>query len=105
LMSEIEIDIYEGKGTTDMAEKLVALYKEEGLDAPVAKAYEIAAKEYMKIGKIRMARKYAELAVEMGKLWLGPGSLDWKRMKGLLEELKVAESNEVETPRRMTMGF
>jgi hypothetical protein len=88
-----------------MAERLVALYKEESLDAPVAKAYEIAAREYQKVGDLVMARKYAGLAVEMGRLWLGPGSLDWRRMKGLSEELKSVDSGEAGSSKHKTMGI
>jgi hypothetical protein len=76
-----------------MAERLVELYKKEKLDAPVAKAYEIAAREYKKAGDFVMGKKHAALAVEMGRLWLGPGSLDWRRMVMLLEELERVELN------------
>jgi hypothetical protein len=103
-MSSIEMDIHEGEGTTEMAEALVALYRKERLDAPVAKAYEIAAREYKKIDDVGMARKYAKLAVKMGRLWLGPGSPDWKRMKGLLEELEGVDSNMVGRAKQKKMG-
>jgi hypothetical protein len=98
------MDIYEDKGTTKVAEKLVELYKKEGLDAPVAKAYEIAANEYKKVGDVEMARKYARLAVEMGSLWLGPGSLDWRRMKKLLAGLEDMEMEQLDSGTQEAMG-
>jgi hypothetical protein len=98
------MEIREGNGTTEVAERLVELYRKEGLDAPVAKAYEIASIEYKKVGNVRMARKYAKLAVEMGSLWLGPGSLDWRRMKTLLAGLEDMEMERPDPEKQEAMG-
>ena len=79
----------EEKGTVEMAERLVELYESEGLDALTAKAYEIAAVEYKKLGELGKARGFSKKAVRMGKLWLGPGSEEFRRMVRLERDLKL----------------
>lgn len=78
-----------------MAVELVALYEGEGLEAPASKAYEIAAVEYAKLGDLRQARSFIERAVEMGRLWLGPGSEDFRRMVRFGEQLEVESSDDL----------
>lgn len=71
-----------------MGEELVELYEEEGLEAPAAKAYEVAARAYRDVGDREMAREYAQKAVRMGTFWLGPGSPDFQRVVRLQKELE-----------------
>jgi hypothetical protein len=56
------------------AEKLIQLYKQEALDAPLAKAYTYAALEHSYAGNKMKAQMYADLAVNTALLWKGPGS-------------------------------
>jgi len=70
--------------STDFAEKLISLYKEENIHGPIAKAYEYAALEYSYAEQKTTARKYAEMATEVGKLWRGPFDSNVKNMESLL---------------------
>ena len=94
-ISETESNIRNGNVTAEMADRLVGLYESEGLDAPAAKAYEIAATVYRTLGNVEKARALAKKAVGMGKLWLGPESQDFKRMARLEEELELERENRV----------
>lgn len=87
-MSDLEFDIEQGKGSPRLVEELVALYEVEGLEAPASKAYEIAAVEYAKRGNSRQAKSFIERAVGMGRLWLGPGSEDFRRMVRFKKQLE-----------------
>lgn len=50
------------KVTSDMAKRLVKLYKEEGLETKLAKAYEAAAIAFNYLGYYKRAQKHAELS-------------------------------------------
>ncbi|TID17429.1 SET domain-containing protein 5 [Venturia nashicola] len=70
----------------ETAEKLISLYKEEGFETPVAKAYSFAALEHIYVGNRRMAREFAALAVEMLRLWYGSLSEDVRLMDSIARE-------------------
>lgn len=68
------------------AHELIALYEEERIHGPIAKAYEYAALEYAYAGQKWMVKRYAQMAVEAGKLWRGPLDPGVKKMEALLED-------------------
>jgi hypothetical protein len=72
--------------STETAEKLISLYKQERFETPLAKAYMLVALEYIYAGNRRMAQKFAVLAVEMTSLWYGPQSEDVKLMDSIAKE-------------------
>ncbi|OQV03011.1 SET domain-containing protein [Cladophialophora immunda] len=65
------------------AEMLVALYRQEGLDAFLDDAYGHAALTYNAAGSARGAKKYAKLAAEAARLKYGPdaeAAREWDRI-------------------------
>jgi hypothetical protein len=74
------------KVTPRMAEKLIRLYKEERMDFKISGAYTLAAMNYNMFGNEKMARKYADLAVEAGVVESGPESADVVAMQKLAED-------------------
>lgn len=74
-----------GRGTPQMAELLVSLHEQERMDAPIANAYTLAAREWSGIGDVYNALKHAHLAVEAGLLYEGPHAEDVRDMEQLLE--------------------
>lgn len=73
------------KATPALAQRLVALYDEEGLLAPIAEAYTLAAVEFNAHGKDVEARGYAELAVAAGLLHAGRHDKDVNGMRLLAQ--------------------
>ena len=69
--------------TTRKAEKLIQLYKEQGLDSFLNLAYGYAALTYNAIGDARRAKKYANLAAEAVALKDGTEATDFKMWNGM----------------------
>jgi hypothetical protein len=70
-----------GPPSVAMAEELVSLYEQEGLQAHVGTAYGLAALSCSAVRKKECAAKYAELAVEALEMKEGPGGgMDGERM-------------------------
>jgi hypothetical protein len=67
-----------------VAELLVELYTLEGLLGPIAEAYAYAAIEYNSAKRKWEALRYANLAVEAGLLYGGPGDGDVRAMGDLI---------------------
>jgi hypothetical protein len=76
----------EGETAISMAQLLISLYKQEGMDAPIASAYSTAAIEYNGVGKSWIASKYAKLAIETDVLYSGPSSESVAEMEILLKD-------------------
>jgi hypothetical protein len=74
--------------TTEKAEKLIQLYKEQGLDSFLNLAYGYAALTYNAIGDARRARKYANLAAEAVALKDGPGAADFRMLNEVVDNPK-----------------
>jgi hypothetical protein len=72
--------------TPRMIEKLIRLYKEERMEFKIAGAYTLAALNYNRLGNERLARKYADLAVEAGVLESGPEAMDVLTMQELARD-------------------
>lgn len=73
--------------STDLAEELLLLYQEEGLDGVLARAYDnlvLAWRRKGNKGKQNM-RNFARLGIEASALWPGPGSVEMKRFLNALE--------------------
>lgn len=58
--------------TPTMAERLVSLYEQEGLESRLQEAYYRAAVEWLGVGEIGKASEYARLCVQYGTLFKGP---------------------------------
>jgi len=78
----------ESTATPEMAERLISLYEQERLHAPIALAYVYAALAYNAVGQAQLAMKHAALAIEMTMLNSGPGFSDVGAMQALLENPK-----------------
>ena len=72
--------------TPAMAERLVELYQLERLEAPLAKAYGLAAVEYAGVGDEEEAKRNARLAIEAGLLFGGPEYVEDSGMKEMLDD-------------------
>ncbi|ORY66298.1 uncharacterized protein BCR38DRAFT_473569 [Pseudomassariella vexata] len=71
-----------------LVERLISLYREERLEFRIAGAYTIAALKYNLFGKAKLAKKYAELAVEAGIIENGPDAADVRAMRELADDPK-----------------
>jgi hypothetical protein len=81
-----------GPPTTLMAEELVKLYREEGLDAHIGTAFGHAAMAYSAVAMRDKALEYVDLAIEALELKEGPGGgMDGTAMREMKEELENAE--------------
>ena len=78
----------ESPATPEMAERLVSLYEQERLYAPIAVAYVYAALAYNAVGSEQLAMKHAALAVEATMLNSGPDFSDVDSMRELMEKPK-----------------
>lgn len=70
-------------GGVKQAERLIQLYKDQGLDGFLDPAYCHAALTYNAVGSVRGAKRYVELALEAIRLRLGDSAPDlpqWKEM-------------------------
>ena len=85
-----------------MAELLVSLYEQEGMWAPIADAYNLAAFEYSGVGELQLARKYARLATEAQLLYSGPHSEEFENVKSLLRNPRQHWSWEFRLPGKGT---
>lgn len=80
--------LQDGSATnTGIAEELVKLYKDEGLDAPIARAYRYAAQQYRMAGDHKRAKLYATHALDAAKLWGGPWSQEVAGINAVLSGL------------------
>ncbi|KAI0377903.1 SET domain-containing protein [Hypomontagnella monticulosa] len=59
-------------GSTEKAELLISLYEREGILGRLNEAYYRAALEYIGVGNVEMATKYAKMTVDHGRLFIGP---------------------------------
>ncbi|KAK5631124.1 hypothetical protein RRF57_006839 [Xylaria bambusicola] len=71
--------------TPAMAERLIALYRQEGLESRIQEAYYRAAVEWIGLGEAEKAAQHATLCIEYGTLFLGPGRPFIEKMKQLLD--------------------
>ncbi|KAI1802921.1 SET domain-containing protein [Daldinia bambusicola] len=81
-----ELDDYSAtsKGSAEKAELLISLYEEEGILGRLNEAYYRAAIEYIGIGNVEKATKYAVLCIENGLLFVGPDRPFIKNMQELI---------------------
>lgn len=70
---------------TELADLLVSLSKEEGLDAVMLQPYRIAALEWNAVGESAKAVQYANLAVEYGTNSFGKRNLKVKEMAEFIQ--------------------
>ncbi|TGJ81252.1 hypothetical protein E0Z10_g7516 [Xylaria hypoxylon] len=82
-----ELDNYSASShaTPAMAERLISLYNEEGLQSRVQEAHYRAAVEWIGIGEIEKASEHAALCVKYGTLFKGPGRPFIEKMNQLLD--------------------
>jgi hypothetical protein len=73
----------------EMAENLVALYKEEKIWGPVNEAYMLAAIEWNAVGNVEMMKKFALLAIASGKVYRGEAHREVEDMKALLNNAET----------------
>ncbi|KAF2708047.1 SET domain-containing protein [Pleomassaria siparia CBS 279.74] len=88
----LEILIYQAHsgagGSTDsvsLAEELISLYREEGLDGALARAYDNLVAAHANRGDANKAKEIARLGVQAANLWPGPTSVEGLRMQKVLE--------------------
>jgi hypothetical protein len=85
-----EVDEYSDKkaDSTELAEELLLLYQEEGLDGALVRAYDNLVLAWGRKGDVGQAkvREYARLGVEEAELWPGKGSVEMKRLLKVLEQ-------------------
>ncbi|KAI0834675.1 SET domain-containing protein [Hypoxylon sp. FL0890] len=81
-----EMDDYStaSEASPEMAELLVSLYEEEGILGRINEAYYRAAIEYIGVGDIANATKYATLCVDHGLRFIGPDRPFIKSMQELI---------------------
>jgi hypothetical protein len=90
-LSEIESierelgDFHSSKASVKMIARMIQLCKDEKLHARMAGTYTLAAMNYNLFGNAKMARKYADLAVQAGEMEHGPGAADVAEMAALRE--------------------
>lgn len=69
------------KVTPEMIENFLKLLVEEGLESKLAEAYELAATNYNYLGKDRMAKRYADKAVQAARIEYGRDANDVVAMR------------------------
>ncbi|OTA94576.1 hypothetical protein M434DRAFT_10527 [Hypoxylon sp. CO27-5] len=84
LWKELDDHSSESKASPEMAELLVSLYEEEGILGRINEAYYRAAIEYIGVGDIANATKYASLCVDHGLRFIGPDRPFIKSMQDLI---------------------
>jgi hypothetical protein len=80
---EKKLSDFQQKVTLDMVERYIGLFRTERLEAKMFGAYTTAALNCNLLGKEKMAREYALLAVQAGLLENGPGAADVTAMREL----------------------
>ncbi|KAI0534918.1 hypothetical protein GGR58DRAFT_29962 [Xylaria digitata] len=82
-----ELDNYSAssRATPAMAERLISLYNQEGLQSRIQEAHYRAAVEWIGIGEIEKASEHAMICVKYGTLFKGPGRPFIEKMKQLLD--------------------
>lgn len=89
-----ELDDYSTTATSvkapspEKAELLVELYRLERLEGRLQEAYYRAAVEYLGVGQIALAMKYARLCIDTGLKFKGPGKPFITSMEDLLRNPK-----------------
>ncbi|KAK5628459.1 hypothetical protein RRF57_004174 [Xylaria bambusicola] len=71
-----------------LIERYLSLYRTEGLDNNIAGAYTLAALNYNFFGNAGLAKKYAQLSAEAGRLENGPDAGDVREMITLANDPK-----------------
>ncbi|KAJ9302063.1 hypothetical protein DTO271G3_929 [Paecilomyces variotii] len=71
--------------STELAEKLIELYRQERLEGFLDTAYRHAALTYNAVGNSAQAKKYAQLAADSGAMKDGPEAPNVRGMKELLK--------------------
>lgn len=84
LWKEMDDHSAASKASPEMAELLVSLYEEEGILGRINEAYYRAAIEYIGVGDIVNATKYANLCVDHGSRFIGPERPFIKNMQDLI---------------------
>ncbi|KAI1776268.1 SET domain-containing protein [Hypoxylon cercidicola] len=84
LWKELDDHSAASTATPERAELLVSLYEREGILGRINEAYYRAAIEYIGIGDIANATKYAKLCAEHGQLFIGPDRPFVKNMQDLI---------------------
>ncbi|KAK7951081.1 uncharacterized protein PG986_006809 [Apiospora aurea] len=87
-----ELDDYSANASTsakapspEKAELLIELYRLERLEGRMQEAYYRAAVEYLGVGKIAQAMRYARLCIDSGLKFKGPGKVFIASMEDLLK--------------------
>ncbi|KAI0166925.1 SET domain-containing protein [Hypoxylon sp. FL1284] len=86
LWKELDDHSTASKATPEKAELLISLYEREGILGRLHEAYYRAATEYIGIGDIDNAKKYAKLCVDSGVLFIGPDRPFVKSMQDLIAD-------------------
>ncbi|XXH00129.1 hypothetical protein Hte_006471 [Hypoxylon texense] len=86
LWRELDDHSAASEATPEKAELLVSLYEREGIWGRINEAYYRAAIEYIGVGDIANAKKYAKLCVDHGQLFIGPDRPFIKNMQDLISE-------------------
>ncbi|KAI1360291.1 hypothetical protein F5Y08DRAFT_52590 [Xylaria arbuscula] len=73
------------RATPEMAERLISLYYQEGLESRIQEAHYRAAVEWIGHGEVEMASQHAKLCIEYGTLFKGPGRPFIEKMRQLLD--------------------
>jgi predicted DNA-binding WGR domain protein len=73
--------------STELAEELLLLYQEEGLDGALARPYDNLVLAWGRTGDVgrEKVREFARLGVQEAGLWPGEGSVEMKRFLKALE--------------------
>ncbi|KAI1747378.1 hypothetical protein F4782DRAFT_552131 [Xylaria castorea] len=85
LWQEVDNYSHSSRATPAMAERLISLYEEEGLQSRVQEAYYRAALEWIGIGEVEKASEHARLCVKYGTLFKGSGRPFIENMNQLLD--------------------
>ncbi|KAI1458850.1 SET domain-containing protein [Annulohypoxylon moriforme] len=86
LRNELDDHSATSKASPEKAKLLVSLYEEEGILTRVNEAYYRAAIEYIGVGDIENATKYATLCVDHGSQFIGPDRPFIKEMQELIAD-------------------
>ncbi|KAI1415415.1 SET domain-containing protein [Hypoxylon sp. FL1857] len=86
LLKEMDDHSAASRACPEKAELLVSLYEEEGILTRINEAYYRAAIEYIGVGDIANATKYATLCVDHGQRFIGPDRPFIKEMQELIAD-------------------
>ena len=73
------------RATPAMAERLISLYYQEGLESRIQEAYYRAAVEWIGLGEAEKASQHAKLCIKYGTLFKGAGRPFIEKMRQLLD--------------------